>query len=171
MTRATDVDVYVGLGSNLDDPRRQVEQALQALDRLSLTRRVRASSLYLSRPVGPQNQPPFINAVAQLVTRLSPLALLDQLQALEQHHRRVRQHRWGPRTLDLDLLLFGEQVIDTARLRVPHPEMTARAFVLVPLAELAPALRLPDGRRVAALARTLATDDVAEALPKIPSGA
>lgn len=115
------VDAYVGLGSNLDTPRQQVEQALAALDRLPLTRRVSASRLYISAPVGPQDQPDFVNAVAHLATRLSPLALLDQLQALEQRHRRVRQRRWGPRTLDLDLLLYGGRCIETPRLRVPIP--------------------------------------------------
>ncbi|MDI5933289.1 2-amino-4-hydroxy-6-hydroxymethyldihydropteridine diphosphokinase [Halomonas kalidii] len=146
---------WIGLGSNLDDPRLQVERALAALDRLPLTRCVAASRLYASRPVGPQDQPDFINAVALLETRLSPLALLDQLQALEQRHRRVRQRRWGPRTLDLDLLLFDDRRLALPRLTVPHPEMAQRAFVMVPLAELAPTLRLPDGRRVSELAGAL----------------
>ncbi|MCE9664840.1 2-amino-4-hydroxy-6-hydroxymethyldihydropteridine diphosphokinase [Halomonas sp. M5N1S17] len=162
------VDVYVGLGSNLDDPEAQVAQALVALGELPLTRRLGASSLYVSRPLGPQDQPDFVNAVAHLATRLSPLALLDQLQALEQRHRRVRQRHWGPRTLDLDLLLFGKQVIATPRLRVPHPEMSARAFVMAPLAELAPALSLPDGRGVSALAETLASPDLIRVLPERP---
>ncbi|MBB3330859.1 2-amino-4-hydroxy-6-hydroxymethyldihydropteridine diphosphokinase [Halomonas campaniensis] len=146
---------WIGLGSNLEGPRRQVERALEALDRLPLTRLAAASRLYASRPVGPQDQPDFINAVARLETRLSPLALLDQLQALEQRHRRVRRRHWGPRTLDLDLLLFDDRCLTLPRLTVPHPEMTRRAFVLVPLAELAPTLALPDGRRVAELAARL----------------
>ncbi|RCV90391.1 2-amino-4-hydroxy-6-hydroxymethyldihydropteridine diphosphokinase [Billgrantia montanilacus] len=160
------VDVYVGLGSNLDEPEAQIAQALEALDELPLTHRLAASSLYVSRPLGPQDQPDFVNAVAHLATRLSPLALLDQLQALEQRHRRVRRRHWGPRTLDLDLLLFGRQVIVTPRLRVPHPEMSARAFVMVPLAELAPALSLPDGRGVTALAASLASPDLIRVLPE-----
>ncbi|PMR75937.1 2-amino-4-hydroxy-6-hydroxymethyldihydropteridine diphosphokinase [Billgrantia endophytica] len=168
-------DVYIGLGSNLDQPREQVSRALEALDSLPLTHCMHASRLYASRPVGPQNQPDFINAVARLETRLSPLALLDQLQALEQHHRRVRQYRWGPRTLDLDLLLFGEQVIESPRLRIPHPEMCMRAFVLLPLAELTPALRLPDGRRIADLIDELAgstgTAGMIQALPCSPKRA
>lgn len=151
----SDHHAWIGLGSNLGDPRRQVERALEALDRLPLTRRAATSRLYASRPLGPQDQPDFINAVALLETRLSPLALLDQLQALEQRHRRVRQRRWGPRTLDLDLLLFDDRRLALPRLTVPHPEMTHRAFVMVPLAELAPSLRLPDGRRVSELARAL----------------
>lgn len=133
---------YIGLGSNLASPIEQVRQALDELTMLPLSRLVTASSLYASRPVGPQDQPDFINAVAALETRLSPLALLDQLQALEQQHRRRRQRHWGPRTLDLDLLLYTNDHIDTPRLRVPHPHMTARAFVLAPLAEIAPSIQL-----------------------------
>ncbi|MFY0992232.1 2-amino-4-hydroxy-6-hydroxymethyldihydropteridine diphosphokinase [Halomonas sp. C05BenzN] len=156
---------WIGLGSNLDEPRLQVERALEALDRLPLTRRAAASRLYASRPVGPRDQPDFINAVACLETRLSPLALLDQLQALEQRHRRVRRHRWGPRTLDLDLLLFDDRRLASPRLTVPHPEMEQRAFVLVPLAELAPTLQLPDGRRVIELARELDDSGLRPVLP------
>ncbi|MCE8025973.1 MULTISPECIES: 2-amino-4-hydroxy-6-hydroxymethyldihydropteridine diphosphokinase [Halomonadaceae] len=160
------VDVYVGLGSNLEDPIAQVRLALEALGTLPLTERVAASRLYVSRPLGPQDQPDFINAVAHLRTRLSPLALLDQLQALEQRHGRVRRRHWGPRTLDLDLLLYGDECLELPRLRVPHPEMTARSFVLLPLAELSPQLQLPDGRPVAALASALATSDEIEVLPE-----
>lgn len=110
---------YIGLGSNLESPIEQVREALNELAMLPLSRLVVASSLYASRPVGPQDQPDFINAVAALETHLSPLALLDQLQALEQQHRRRRQRHWGPRTLDLDLLLYANDAIDTPRLRVP----------------------------------------------------
>ncbi|MCH4812979.1 2-amino-4-hydroxy-6-hydroxymethyldihydropteridine diphosphokinase [Vreelandella neptunia] len=134
--------VYIGLGSNLESPVEQVREALHELATLPLSRLAAASSLYASRPVGPQDQPDFINAVVALDTRLSPLALLDQLQALEQQHRRRRQRHWGPRTLDLDLLLYANNTIDNPRLRVPHPHMTTRAFVLLPLAEIAPSLNL-----------------------------
>jgi 2-amino-4-hydroxy-6-hydroxymethyldihydropteridine diphosphokinase len=160
------VDVYVGLGSNLEDPVAQVRLALEALGTLPLTERVAASRLYASRPLGPQDQPDFINAVAHLCTRLSPLALLDQLQALEQRHGRVRRRHWGPRTLDLDLLLYGDERLELPRLRVPHPEMAVRSFVLLPLAELSPQLQLPDGRPVAALASALATSNEIEVLPE-----
>ncbi len=156
---------WIGLGSNLDDPLARVARALDELDRLPLTRRIAASSRYASRPQGPQDQPDFINAVACLETRLSPLALLDQLQALEQRHRRVRARRWGPRTLDLDLLLFDDDVLALPRLRVPHPEMARRAFVLAPLLSLAPDLRLPDGRRLVDLVAALPDDDLREVLP------
>jgi len=133
---------YIGLGSNLDNPVNQLRQALDALSRLPLSHLISTSSLYATPPVGPQDQPDFINAVAALDTRLSPLALLDQLQALEQRHRRRRQRHWGPRTLDLDLLLYGRQACATPRLQVPHQRMHERAFVLVPLHELAPTLTL-----------------------------
>ncbi|WP_445158705.1 2-amino-4-hydroxy-6-hydroxymethyldihydropteridine diphosphokinase [Halomonas sp. E14] len=159
------VEAFIGLGSNLDDPIRQVRRAAEALGKLPLTERLGVSRLYASRPVGPQDQPDFINAVALLRTRLSPLALLDQLQALEQRHRRVRQRHWGPRTLDLDLLLYGKQRIDVARLRVPHPELCRRAFVLIPLAELAAELTLPDGQAVAALARHVGAEGDVKVLP------
>lgn len=133
---------YIGLGSNLESPVEQLRAALKELDTLPLSRLVAASSLYSSRPVGPQDQPDFVNAVTALETHLSPLALLDQLQALEQQHRRRRQRHWGPRTLDLDLLLYANNAINMPRLQVPHPQMTARAFVLLPLAEIAPSLNL-----------------------------
>ncbi|RAH39148.1 2-amino-4-hydroxy-6-hydroxymethyldihydropteridine diphosphokinase [Halomonas sp. SL1] len=156
---------WIGLGSNLDDPHGHVERALTELDALPLTRRRRASSRYASRPLGPADQPDFVNAVAELETRLSPLALLDQLQALEQRHGRVRGRRWGPRTLDLDLLLFDDHEMTTPRLTLPHAEMANRAFVLVPMAELAPALRLPNGRTVAHLAADLDQAGLRRVLP------
>ncbi|SFH61840.1 2-amino-4-hydroxy-6-hydroxymethyldihydropteridine diphosphokinase [Modicisalibacter xianhensis] len=133
---------YIGLGSNLDGPEQRVAQALAALDRLPLTQLVMASPCYASTPVGPHDQPDFVNAVACVSTRLSPLALLDQLQALEQAHRRRRLRQWGPRTLDLDLLIFDDLTLDLPRLKVPHPCMHERAFVLVPLADIAPDLAI-----------------------------
>lgn len=137
---------WIGLGSNLEDPLAQVSTALQELTQLPDTTLAARSSLYRSDPVGPPGQPDYINAVAALDTRLEPEALLDALQAIEQMHQRVRKIHWGPRTLDLDLLLYGDQVISTPRLTVPHAYMTERNFVLWPLAELAPELILPDGR-------------------------
>lgn len=142
---------YIGLGSNLDDPRRQVEQALDELTQLPATRLTGQSRLYQSHPQGPADQPDFINAAARLETTLAPLALLDALQAIEQAHHRVRERHWGPRTLDLDLLLYGQEVIDQPRLQVPHPEMTRRPFVLYPLADIDPALTLPKWGALASL--------------------
>lgn len=140
--------VYIGLGSNLAEPLGQLRQALQAMASIRHSRLVATSSFYASDPLGPANQPRFVNAVAALDTTLAPLALLDALQAIEQAQGRERKaERWGPRTLDLDILLFGESLLDEPRLKVPHYHLHARAFMLYPLAELAPAdLRLADGR-------------------------
>jgi 2-amino-4-hydroxy-6-hydroxymethyldihydropteridine diphosphokinase len=151
---------FIGLGSNLDDPARQVRRALSALDELPETRRVAASSLYGSTPMGPADQPDFINAVAKLDTRLSAPSLLAALQKLEHRAGRVRHRHWGERTLDLDILLFGDQRHATPALHIPHPGLTERAFVLVPLAEIAPSLQLPDGRSISAHLDALNRDTV-----------
>jgi len=143
---------YIGLGSNLANPIVQIKTALQELAELPDCRLSAASSLYRSDPMGPSDQPDYINAVAALETQLSPAALLVELQRLEQLHQRVRLERWGPRTLDLDLLLYDDQRVDTPDLTVPHPGVAERNFVLVPLLEIAPDLRLPDNRSVAELA-------------------
>lgn len=142
---------YIGLGSNLDDPPGQLRTALTELDALPQSRLLRASALYRSTPMGPAGQPDYINAVAALETALSAHALLQQLQRLETAHRRVRAERWGPRTLDLDLLLYGDQRIDSRALTIPHPGLAERNFVLFPLYEIAPGLVLPDNRGIAAL--------------------
>ncbi len=137
---------YIGLGSNLENPVTQVATALLELERLPDCRHLIHSSLYRSDPVGPPGQPDYINAVASLETTLSPLELLDAMQALEQQHQRVRIQHWGPRTLDLDLLLYGDQQIRNERLTVPHPYLHERSFVLYPLAEIAPEISIP-GRK------------------------
>ncbi len=137
------VRAHVGLGSNLDDPRRQLETAFEALARLPHSRLAARSALYASAPMGPADQPDYLNAVAALDTELAPLALLDALQAIEHDQGRVRERRWGPRTLDLDLLLYGDQVIDLPRLKVPHPGIAERAFVLAPLVEIAGDIAIP----------------------------
>ena len=143
------VPAYVALGSNLDDPRVQVERALTALVDIPDTRMVQRSSLYRSRPFGPVEQPDFVNAVAGVLTRLDPAALLAQLKALEAQLGRERPIvRWGPRRIDLDLLVHGDARIATADLQVPHPGIAERAFVLVPLAEIAPDLDVPGVGRV-----------------------
>lgn len=143
------VRAYIGLGSNLAQPQRQVLLALRALAEIPRTHLVAASRLYRSVPLGPANQPDYINAVAALDTDLSPEQLLDALQAIEQAQGRVRGNvRWGPRTLDLDLLLYGDAVIGSTRLTVPHPGLAERSFVLYPLYELVPDLVLPDGRKL-----------------------
>ena len=152
------VRAFVGLGSNLDDPLSQLQRAVNALEALDGIRLVQSSAFYRSRPMGPQDQPDFINAVVEIETALSPDALLDQLHAIEQAQGRVRERHWGPRTLDLDLLLYGDETIDSERLTVPHPGLPERAFVLYPLAELAPALVVPGRGRVDALAARLDRD-------------
>lgn len=141
---------YIGLGSNLEDPLAQVKRAFAELADIPQTSLLARSSIYSSHAVGPE-QPDYINAVALLDTQLAPLALLDALQAIEQAHQRVRIQHWGPRTLDLDLLLYGAQTINEERLKVPHPYLTQRSFVLYPLADITPNLHLPDGTPLADL--------------------
>ncbi len=132
------VTAYIGLGSNLQQPIEQVKQALERLANIPQTRLLKASPLYRSTPLGPADQPDYINAVAALVTHLSALELLDALQAIEEQQGRVREgERWGPRTLDLDLLLYADQQIHNDRLRVPHPGLGERNFVLYPLFDIA----------------------------------
>lgn len=158
-------DVYIALGSNLDSPHQQLDSALEALAQHPNMQLVAVSNRYQTPPIGPQ-QPDFINAAAQLSTDLSPLDLLDALQAIEQQQNRVRSIHWGPRTLDLDILLYNNLVgdslaggflvgdslvIESERLTIPHPRIGERAFVLVPLMDLNPQLALPSGETVAQL--------------------
>lgn len=143
---------YVALGSNLSDPRRQVQGAFQALDSLDNSRLVARSSLWLSQPLGPQDQPEFINAVAGLVTTLEPRAFLESLEALERRLGKVEPPvRWGPRVIDLDLLAFGDVVADEPGLTLPHPGLHQRNFVLYPLSEIAAELWVPGLARVCRL--------------------
>lgn len=137
------VVAYVGLGSNLAEPVMQVRRACEALQRLPHTRYLQCSGLYLSPPMGPADQPDYINAVAAVDTALSPHQLLTELQRIEHDQGRTRSVRWGARTLDLDLLLYGDRIIADARLSVPHPGLADRAFVLYPLQEIAPELEIP----------------------------
>jgi 2-amino-4-hydroxy-6-hydroxymethyldihydropteridine diphosphokinase len=134
---------YVALGANLGEPRRQLETAIEEIKQLPETQFVRASSFYRSAPVGYADQPDFLNAVVQLDTGLPPEALLDRLQEIEHRHGRERPFPGAPRTLDLDLLLYGEQILATPRLSLPHARMHERAFVLEPLTEIAPDIAVP----------------------------
>ncbi len=155
---------YIGLGSNLEDPLAQVIRAFDELSALPETRLVQRSAIYSSKPIGPE-QPDFINAVALLDTQLAPLPLLDSLQAIEQAHQRVRIQHWGPRTLDLDLLLYDDERIASERLTVPHPYLTQRSFVVYPLADISPDLHLPDGSSLQDWLRQCPPDG----LTKLPS--
>ena len=139
---------YIGLGANLNDPAAQIITALQSLHELSGVDLIRWSSLYGSAPLGPIDQPDYINAVAEITTSLAPLELLDQLQSLEQSQGRIKRRHWGERCIDLDILLYGDEELQSERLNLPHHEMTNRSFVVQPLLEIAPDLRLPDGRRL-----------------------
>jgi 2-amino-4-hydroxy-6-hydroxymethyldihydropteridine diphosphokinase len=144
--------VYIGLGSNLDIPVKQVNTAIDSLRELKHSTLISVSSLYISEPMGPADQPDFINAVACLDTTLEPGALLDALQAIEDAHGRQRgSERWGARTLDLDILVYGDKTIKDERLTVPHSGLHQRSFVLYPLQEINPDLLIPGHGHIAEL--------------------
>lgn len=135
--------VFIGLGSNLADPIAQIQSAIAAIDSLDEVTVITQSSLYSSPPMGPKDQPDYINAVIEVETTLFAHQLLDQLQTIELQQGRVRQRHWGERTIDLDLLIYGANQLDDDRLQIPHPGIAVRAFVLYPLAEIAPSLTIP----------------------------
>ena len=150
---AQSVNVFLGLGGNLGDRRETLRAAVAEIR--NVLDEVRVSALYESAAWGVTDQPAFLNAVARGRTLLSPLELLDAMQAIENDLGRVRERRWGPRLIDIDILLYGSQVIDEPRLKVPHPYMKQRGFVLRPLADLAAGLTLPDGSLVGELLTTV----------------
>jgi 2-amino-4-hydroxy-6-hydroxymethyldihydropteridine diphosphokinase len=144
------IDVYLGLGSNLAEPSMQISLALSALAKLKDTSVVSCSSLYSSLPMGPKEQANYVNAVVYLHTNLGPLDLLAATQAIELAQGRERKNeRWGPRTLDIDILLYGNEMINNEELVVPHYGMKVREFVLYPLLEIEPQLCLPNGEMLA----------------------
>ena len=143
-------EVYIALGSNMAGPHDQLDRALKSLSSIPEVQIVAVSDRYKTPAIGP-SQPDYINAAAQLMTTLSPESLLDTLQSIEQQQERVRTVRWGPRTLDLDILLYDNIVQDTQRLTIPHPRMAERAFVLLPLADINRDLALPCGKTVSQL--------------------
>lgn len=164
-----EVVAYIGIGSNLDDPEHQVQSAIEELARLPESRVTRASGLYRTPPWGMTEQPPFVNAAVSLRTRLSPRALLDGLLAIERSRGRVRDGtRWGPRVLDLDILLYGGRSLHEDGLHIPHPRIAERAFVLMPLADLDADLVVPGHGRVREL---LAHVDTAGCTPIAQAGA
>jgi 2-amino-4-hydroxy-6-hydroxymethyldihydropteridine diphosphokinase len=151
--------VYVGLGSNIAHPVRQLTLALRALARLPGASALRSSGVYRNPAMGPIAQPDFVNAVACFATSQGPLELLGELNRIEERQGRVRTaERWGPRSLDLDLLLYGDVTVDEPRLTVPHPGLFERAFVLIPLAELAPDLHIPGRGPLQALLRSISRE-------------
>lgn len=157
--------VFVGLGGNLGDPARTMGAALRLLDADGETGVVAVSSLYRTPPWGKTDQPDFLNTAAELATGLSPHALLDLCMETERRLKRVREERWGPRTIDIDILVFGERAIHETELAVPHPRMLERPFVMVPLAEIAPDLILSGS----SVAERLAAMDTA-GIERLPSG-
>lgn len=147
---------FLGLGSNLGDRLETLQRAVDLLDADRRTRVDAVSSVYETAPVGGPPQDDFLNLAARVATRRSPLALLALCHAVESALGRVRRERWGPRTIDVDILLYDEREVDVHRLRIPHPRLTQRAFALVPLVEVAPGQRLPDGRSLPAAVAALA---------------
>ncbi len=137
------VKVYIGLGSNLDNPEQQIASALQSLSEIKDSRLISDSGLFKSPPMGPQDQPDYLNAAALIETELNAELLLDQLQAIENQHGRIRTRHWGERTLDLDILLYGDEIVNTERLTVPHAGLAEREFVLYPLQKINPELNVP----------------------------
>lgn len=142
---------YVALGSNLEQPELQLQRAVDNIDSAPHIAVSACSRLYRSDPVGPPGQPDYCNAVVAVNTTLKPVQLLDALQSIEKAHGRVRSVRWGPRTLDLDIILFGNHTIESERLTIPHYQMHVRNFVLCPLLDVAPDLELPDGTALKAM--------------------
>ena len=152
---------YIGLGSNLSNPRRQVENAFEALARIADSQLILRSRLWRSRPMGPQDQPEYVNAVAGLLTTKTPRELLAELQAIERRMGKTEPSlRWGPRLIDLDLLAVSDLQADEPGLRLPHPGVHQRNFVLYPLAEIAPSLWVPDHGRVCRLLEEVGGDGI-----------
>lgn len=139
---------YIALGSNLSNPEQQLEHALKALKEMPQSRLLKQSSLYQNPAIGPGQQSDYLNAVAKLETELDPLVLLQALQAIENQQGRTREFRWGARTLDLDIIMYEQQIISTEALTLPHPRAIERNFVMFPLYEIAPDLVWPNGKAI-----------------------
>ncbi|MFC4737789.1 2-amino-4-hydroxy-6-hydroxymethyldihydropteridine diphosphokinase [Bacillus daqingensis] len=149
---------YISLGANIGDRFSQLEDAVHMLHRLEHIKVTNQSSYYETKPVGVTDQPDFLNAVVEIETDLAPLALLEKTQSIEQELGRVRKKKWGPRTIDLDILLYGDENIELESLIIPHPRMRERGFVMLPLAEIAPELQVADGETAAEAARAFTGD-------------
>ena len=159
------VVAYISVGSNLNNPYQQVKSAIGKLKIADNIYIETISGWYLSDPVGPKNQSRYVNGVIKISTRLSPNQLLKKLHEIEDAHGRIRNVRWGPRTLDLDILLYGSRMMNTKKLTIPHPEMKIRNFVLTPLADIEPDLVLPDGSILSSL---LKNNQLKEVVPILP---
>jgi 2-amino-4-hydroxy-6-hydroxymethyldihydropteridine diphosphokinase len=159
------VVAYISVGSNLNNPYQQVKSAIGKLKIADNIYIETISGWYLSDPVGPKNQSRYVNGVIKILTRLSPKQLLKKLHEIEDAHGRIRNVRWGPRTLDLDILLYGSRMMNTKKLTIPHPEMKIRNFVLIPLADIEPNLVLPDGSILSSL---LENSQLKEIVPILP---
>ena len=159
------VVAYISVGSNLNNPYQQVKSAIGKLKIADNIYIETISGWYLSDPVGPKNQSRYVNGVIKISTRLSPNQLLKKLHEIEDAHGRIRNVRWGPRTLDLDILLYGTRMMSTKKLTIPHPEMKIRNFVLIPLADIEPNLVLPDGSILSSL---LENSQLKEIIPILP---
>jgi len=142
MLKSTERDAWIGLGTNVGDTKAHLQSAVREIDGLKSTRLIACSSFLTTEPIGPK-QPDFLNAVVRIATSLSPMELLIALKSLEKLHNRERTVRWGPRTLDLDILLYGDRIITHPQLSIPHPEMHRRRFVLEPMCEIDPTTRHP----------------------------
>ena len=156
---------YISVGSNLNNPYQQVKSAIGKLKIADNIYIETISGWYLSDPVGPKNQSRYVNGVIKISTRLPPNQLLKKLHEIEDAHGRIRNVRWGPRTLDLDILLYGSRMMNTKKLTIPHPEMKIRNFVLTPLADIEPDLVLPDGSILSSL---LENNQLKEIVPILP---
>ncbi len=151
---------FIGLGSNLEEPREQINTALSSLDDVSEIEVLKTSSFYQSKPLLGMTGPDYLNVVCKIETKLSALDLLSKCQQIENKQHRVREIRWGSRTIDLDILLYGDEVISTKDLSVPHPEMIKRNFVLLPLFEIEPELELPGFGKLKELVRKVDSSSI-----------
>lgn len=139
-------EIFLALGSNLNDPIKQIQSGLKALG--NLLNKLECANWYRSKPLGPQNQPDFVNTVVKGLSSLSPQELLKECQRIENEHQRVKTEHWGPRTLDIDILYYGQVRVSTEELTIPHPEILQRSFVVIPLMDLMPSGITPIGDQI-----------------------
>tara|TARA_Y100000748_G_scaffold108025_1_gene90428 strand:+ start:769 stop:1248 length:480 start_codon:yes stop_codon:yes gene_type:complete len=153
---------YIGLGSNMNSPVKQIKSAITSIEEIIYTKIIGVSSLYKSKPVGPQNQDDYINAVIKIETKLVPHQLLECLHDIEEKHGRIRKEHWGPRILDLDILIFGNEIMVDEKLTIPHPEIENRSFVLAPLIEIDPDCIIPKKGLASDLLATIGKDNIVQ---------